>query len=245
LTNIEYNQNRYNPDLKTFEIGRIFIDNGSDELPDQPVHFAIAITGKRSPDFWGSKSEPVDFYDLKGLIESLFNKLHLDSFELKQDTGIDFLDRDYSVQIYLNGEKIGLMGKISNSFARVFDIEKEVFYADFCLDDLINYIARDKKYKTIGKYPYIEKDLALILENKIPSADVIEFIKGQGGKLLRNVDIFDVYSGKNIGEGLKSIAFRLKFQSDERTLNDKEVDQIFRKIIKKSETEFNASLRDK
>ena len=103
---------------------------------------------------------------------------------------------------------------------------------------LKNYIILNKKYKSIGKYPYIEKDLAFLLENKIPSLDVINYIKEQGGKLLRSVEVFDVYSNEKIERSKKSIAFRLRFQSDDRTLKDGEVDQIFRKIIKYSPVKY-------
>lgn len=245
LTTIQYNRNRNIDNLRIFEIGRIFRDQQND-IPLQPIHFAIALSGMRSPEFWNDKNSPVDFYDIKGLIESLCDKLNIRSLEFKEmSTDIHYFDKAMSSEVLINGSNAGFFGKISANFALQFDIDNEVFYADFNLSEVFKRISLEKKYKTIAKYPYIEKDLALIFENNVGAADVIKFINRQGGNLLKKVDIFDVYSGKNIGDGLKSIAFRLMFQSDERTLNDKEVDQVFRKIIKQTEIEFKATLRDK
>ena len=140
-------------------------------------------------------------------------------------------DTNYSVDLYMNSILVGNCGKLNPAILKAFDIKSDVFYAEFNFEVLKKFILLNKKYKSIGKYPYIEKDLALLLENKIPSLDVINHIKNQGGKLLRGVEVFDVYSDNKIESSQKSIAFRLRFQSDERTLKDSEVDQIFRKII--------------
>ena len=245
LTCIEYNQNRYNTDLKIFEIGRIFLNKSGNALPEQPVRFAFALTGLRQPQFWENQSARTDFYDLKGLTEALFDKLHIENIGFEIVTDLEYFENDFVLDVSKENQKLGIIGKVNTKLSSQFGIEKDIFFADFSLDHLIKFISGDKKYKIIGKYPYIEKDLALIFENNIPAVEVIKFIKSQGGKLLRKVDIFDVYSGQNISENLKSVAFRLVFQSDERTLQDNEVDQIFRKIIRQTEKEFNASLRDK
>ncbi len=245
LSTILHNQNRQNPNIKIFEIGRIFIDNGKDNLPIQPGSFAVALSGKRDPDYWGGKEEEFDFYDLKGIIENLFSKLKVDVPQFVPSAKYTFLNDDYSVQILHNKEELGYCGKLTDELCNSSNLANDVFFVEMNVDLLIKFISDEKKYKSIGKYPYIEKDLALVLENRVPADEVIAFINQHGGKLLRNVDIFDVYSGEKILSGTKSLAFRLRFQSDERTLKDKEVDQIFKRIINKSEHQFNASLRDK
>ena len=245
LITILHNQNRQNPDLKIFEIGRIFIDNGKDRLPLQPNNFAITLSGKRNPDFWAGDDTNFDFYDLKGIVENLFLKLQIEAPQFLPSQKYAFLDNDYSVELQLNNQEIGCCGKLARDVSKATNLDKEVYFAEMNLDLLIKFISNDKKYKSIGKYPYIEKDLALILEDKIPAAEVKTFIDRQGGELLQFVDVFDVYSGEKVEKGKKSIAFRLRFQSKERTLKDKEVDRVFKKIITKSEQHFNASLRDK
>ncbi|KAA3617473.1 MAG: phenylalanine--tRNA ligase subunit beta [Calditrichaeota bacterium] len=245
LSTISHNFNRQNPDLKIFEIGRIFSDNGKDKLPLQPINFAFAISGKRNPDFWGNEGENFDFYDLKGIIESLFEMLNISIPNFDSVKEFPFLDKDFSVQLSQNGQNIGYCGRISNDLINEFDLSNEVYFAELNFDLIIKFISDNKKYKTIGKYPYIEKDLALVLENNILANDVISFIYQHGGKFLRNVNIFDVYSGDKISSGHKSLAIRLRFQSDERTLKDKEIDKVFKNLINKSKQQFNASLRDK
>jgi len=245
LSTIVHNQNRQNSDLKIFEIGQIFINTGENKLPLQPSNFAFALSGKRNPEFWEAEEQSFDFYDLKGIVENIFLKLQVEFPQIIPDQNYTFLNDDYSVQFKLNGQEIGYCGKLADEIYKISDINNDVYFAELNLDLLIKFISDEKKYKTIGKYPYIEKDLALLLESKIPANEVLTFIKQQGGKLLRIVDVFDVYSGDKVAGGNKSIAFRLRFQSDERTLKDKEVDQVFKKIITKSEQRFKASLRDK
>jgi phenylalanyl-tRNA synthetase beta chain len=243
LSVILHNKNRNNHDLKLFEMGRVFKNNGKKELPEQPMYIAMAFCGKRDYEHWSDKSAPFDYYDLKGFIEMLFEALHLQypEFQLKEQK---IYDADYSIELFINDIRTGHCGKLKGDLLKSFDIKTDIYFAEFNFDILKKFILLDKKYKTIGKYPYIEKDLALLLKNDISSLQVLNHIKQHGGKLLRNVDVFDVYSDKKKESSQKSIAFRLRFQSDERTLKDEEVDQIFRKIIKKCEENFKASLRE-
>jgi phenylalanyl-tRNA synthetase beta chain len=243
LNVIQHNKNRNNHDLKIFEIGRIFKNEIKNDLPDQPVSAAIAFSGSREPEYWGCTLQDFDYYDLKGYLEMTFDAMHLAYPEFKIQKS-DIYNSDYAVELLMEKTIVGHCGKLDLNLCKAFDIKTDVFYAELNLDILKKFILLNKKYRSIGKYPYIEKDLALLLENNISSMDVVNHIKDQGGKLLRNVDIFDVYSDKKMKGSQKSIAFRLKFQSDERTLKDDEVDQIFRKIIKKCQDKFNATLRE-
>lgn len=244
LSVILHNHNRNNHDLRIFEIGRVFHSNGKNKLPAQPVFLSIALCGDRFPGSWNNTTHAVDYYDMKGVVETLFERMHLDIPEFKEIETTSLYDADYAVELCLNNTQIGSCGKLQNVILKAFNIKSEVYFSEINLEKLKNYIILNKKYKSIGKYPYIEKDLAFLLENKIPSLDVINYIKEQGGKLLRSVEVFDVYSNEKIERSKKSIAFRLRFQSDDRTLKDGEVDQIFRKIIKKCKDTFNASLRE-
>jgi phenylalanyl-tRNA synthetase beta chain len=244
LSTIKHNQNRQNPNLKIFEIGRIFINNGPDTIPLQPGKIGIALTGNRVQDFWQGDAALFDFYDIKGIIEELLQKLQIKKVKIEPGKNISYLDNDQSSIISTNGAELGSLGKINDTVKSNYGILSDVYFAEIDLDKLINYISDDKKYKTIGKYPYIEKDLALILDNSTNASEVFNFIKSRGGKHLVNITIFDVFVGDKIGKENKSLAFRLKFQSDERTLKDKEVDQVFKRIIDKSKKQFNASLRE-
>jgi len=243
LAVILHNKNRNNHDLKLFEMGRVFISKGSEKLPEQPLNLALALCGKRDRQFWGGDANDVDYYDLKGMVEMLLEGIHVSAqkFSIKKQR---IYESYYSIELSIDGSKVGHCGKLDDALLKKFDIKTDVFFAEFNFDILKKFILLDKKYNTIGKYPYIEKDLALLLNTDISSLEVIEFIKSKGGKLLRNVNVFDVYADKKIESSQKSIAFRLRFQSDERTLQDDEVDQIFRKIIKKCQENFKASLRE-
>lgn len=244
MATIVHNKNRNNNDLKIFEMGRVFYDKTENDLPEQPIHFSIALTGSRNPEFWDRQLIDVSFYDIKGIIEQLFDNLLLKDYHFQSITEKEYFDPDFSVKVLIANEEIGILGRLNKQVLKAFDIKSDVYFSEFNFGSLKKYISLHKKYNSIGKYPYIEKDLALLLENNIQSAAVINQIEEQGGRLLKSIDIFDVYSNKKMNPDQKSIAFRLKFQSSERTLTDEEVDQIFRKIIKSCENAFNAKLRE-
>jgi phenylalanyl-tRNA synthetase beta chain len=243
LLTISFNKNRNMHDTKFFEMGNIFSAASSKGPQYQPYKFALALSGNRNPVFWDGMVNTIDFYDIKGLIEQLLEKLNVDGISM-QSVQEKIYETGFSLNIILNKEKIGSLGKLDKDVLKIFDIKSDVFFAELNFDILKNSISLNKKYKSIGKYPYIEKDLALLLDNKISSEDVINFIKIQGGRLLRSVQVFDVYVNKKEGKESKSIAFRLKFQSDEKTLTDEETDRIFKKVIDKCVSNFNARLRE-
>lgn len=245
MDSIAHNKNRTLPNVRFFEMGRIFISNGTDVLPEQPHHLAMALSGARTPQNWNREDAEVDYYDIKGLIEDLFTRLKISAFSFIPNSNHLELESTMAVDILVENRIIGKMGKISDSVSKNFAISDAVYYIELNTKSLLKYILRDKKYKTIGKYPYIEKDLALLLDKSILSSDVITYIKKQAGKLLTSAHVFDMYEGEKINKGLKSLAIRLTFQSDERTLSDKEVDKVFKKIITHSKTQFNATLRDR
>lgn len=244
LTTINHNKNRNNHDLSFFEIGRIFRASDNNVLPDQPLSCAFALTGERNPNYWDGHLTNVDFYDIKGIIEELFEQFQISAYSFQPILDCNYLDTDHSLKVYIEEKEIGYFGKVSPDTLRSFDIKSDVFFSELNFELLKNHILLNKKYNSIGKYPYIEKDLALLLPNKIQADEVIKFIQEQGGKLLKKVEIFDVYLDKKLNTDQKSIAFHLKFQSDDRTLKDEEVVRVFIKIIKKCEDKFNAKLRD-
>ncbi len=246
LSVIGHNVKRNMPDLRLFELGRVFYSKGENVIPEQPIHCAIAITGNAEPGHWSNpKPLKVDFFDLNGIIETYFEKLLLDRLEFVSYSNQSKFDAHQAVQIRYNNKIIGEAGKVDSSIIKTYGFEKDVYFAELNASLLETLIKDSIKYKTIAKFPSSERDLAFIVDKNLPAAELLNFIKKQGGKILKDVSVFDLYSGDKVDAGKKSIAFRLSFQSDIKTLNDKEIDRIFKKIIQQAEKNYSAVLRDK
>ncbi len=245
LHSVSYNKNRQNSDIKFFEIGRTFkTESNSFQGIKQHYYVSFAITGDESPVFWKGQSKTLDFYDLKGYLESLFEDLLITGIEFDQTSEIEFLDKNISVLLNQSGKTIGVAGKISSFVEKLFDINDPVFIAELQLDALDLSKVVEQKFLPFTRYPYVEKDIAFIVSKSLQAIDITKFIKNVAGNLLTKITIFDLYEGEKVGPGKKSIAFRLRFESKERTLNDVEVDKIFKKIINECKNKYNATLRE-
>ena len=145
-----------------------------------------------------------------------------------------------SAEILVDREPIGFLGRIHPSIKK-----DDIYVVEFNLSKLINKTVKPIKYKEVSKYPEVNKDLAFIVKKDVTVAEIMKQIKKSGGRLLTNIDVFDVYTGENVGVDEKSIAFSLTFNDPTKTLNDEEVTTVFNKIINDVETKMGAKLRDK
>ncbi len=243
LASMAYNINRNQPHLRFFEIGRVFYKSNT-EIPKQPTRIGLGITGNRYPEAWNNNEEKVDFYDLKGILESFFSIIHLDKARFILYSENSLYKSGYAAEILIEDEKAGHCGLVAQETARKFGLNTEAYVAELDYEILEKQINRELKYIPIPKFPYIEKDVAFVIDKTTEAATVIEMIRKYGGRLLSDVTVFDVYEGDKIPQGKRSVAFRLRFQSLERTLKDAEVEQIFRKIIKKAEKEHGIPIRE-
>ncbi len=243
LKAIAHNQNRNIQDIRLFEIGRVFRNYKKDQLPDQPKIIAGVISGRRFPQTWNSSTEMIDFYDAKGISESFIAKIFLDNFHIILYDKYVYLSGQETIAFSYKNQIFGYCGRVDDKIIKSFGINNPVYAFEFDVDLIVGKLTTSKKYAPVPKFPYIEVDMALVMNEEISSADVISFVSEIGRPLLNHVEIFDVYRGNNLLESQKSLAIRMRFQSSERTLSDKEVDKIFRKIISESERKFNARLR--
>ena len=182
----------------------------------------------------------VDFYVLKGIIENILNYLGLKNRYDFKVSEINDLHPGMSAIITVDREPIGFMGRIHPSIKK-----DDIYVLEFSLTKLIDKKVKPIKFKEISKYPEIKKDIAFIVKKDTTAATLIEQIKKAGGRLLTDVDVFDIYTGENVGVDEKSIAFALTFSDSTRTLSDEEVTVVFKNIIDKVCANCNAILRDK
>jgi len=243
LDTIQWNSNRSINDLRLFEIGRKFF-NRQHSLPDEKTDIVCAITGvkKRVPLWNDEKNKNVNFFQLKGFLEALFNYFHIDNYAIKR-CKTPFFENECSFGIYMTKKISGYMGKISPRIQEQWELKQDIYIYEIDLEDFISNSNKDLMYSKIAKFPLINRDLSVIIDENILSGDLTEYIKKTGGKYLNQVDIFDVYRGKGIPDGKKSITLNLKFLSKDKTLTENEINPIFKKIIKSLEQKFSASLR--
>ena len=230
-----YNKSHSNKDVSIFEIGKGFYKKDNEFHEEEKL--GCLMSGKYSLGIGNEKN--IDFYIIKGVVEELLDFLgYKDRYSFKEIENIPKEFHPYqSASIVVNGKEIGIIGKLHPK------LEKDVYAFEINLSILKEIRVGSIKFKEINKYPTIEKDMAFIVDKNILSEDISKEIKKSGGKLVTNIQIFDLYTGVNIGINNKSIAFKVTFEDYTKTLTDEEVMTVFNKIIDSVENKFNAKLR--
>jgi len=230
--------------IAIFEIGNTFLANEADLLPQEPLRLIIALTGPRALPTWQSTDQtPMDFYDLKGLVASLFESLHLD--------GVHYQPREHPsyhpgkcANILVNSQPIGWFGEIHPQVRENYEFAPSpVLAAEIDLDLLRALVPEGFTIQAVPSFPPVLEDLAIVVAESIPAEQVARIIHQAGGEVVTQVRLFDVYRGGQAGPGLKSLAYRLTYQATERTLTDQEVAQIRKRIVQQLENELGAKLR--
>lgn len=241
--NRSYGQN----DLRMFELGAVFFrkvdapENLDDINEEQRV--MVLLTGSTLPQVYDSYSRNSDLFDLKGEVDSFLKKFLLDKYcFISYDNDSALTEPTLSVEI--NGTYAGFLGRIKKSILEEFDIEDDVFVCDLKLQILESNYVKDKRFRLLPRYPKVTRDVAFIVDRSLAQEKLENVIREMGGELLEQVRLFDVFIGEQVGTGKKSLAYALKFQPKDRTLTDKEIDEIMGAIIKGVVKKFNARLRD-
>jgi phenylalanyl-tRNA synthetase beta chain len=239
LETIRFNSNRKNADLKLFELGKVY--SKAEEKYIESTILSVVLCGNQYPEMWNTGKEKENFFRLKGAIDCVFNQLGV-SPESKELSGINIISN--GIQYLLNNKVIAFAGIVKNDILKSFDIQSDVFYAQINLDELYKPLAKHKiEFKEVAKYPEVRRDLALLIDEKISFDQVVQIAKKSEKSLLKSVQLFDVYQGKNLESGKKSYAISFILQDADATLNDKQIDKVMNKLIKAYEEELGATLR--
>ena len=244
LETIARNLARKNDDLKIFEIGSVFMPKALPltELPIEKLMLSGALTGKRDELAWNQGKEMVDFYDAKGIVEVLFERLGIKKYTVQ--AGEHYAMHPGKTALFMKGkEVIVYVGEVHPQVQAQMNITKKTYLFEMDIETLMKYAALTCRYQSMPKYPAISRDLALVVNQEVMASDIEKAIVKNAGKLLNNIRLFDVYMGEQVGQGQKSLAFSLQFQSAEKTLTDAEIDPYFNSIVKNLEEIFAAKLR--
>ncbi|MDW0112942.1 phenylalanine--tRNA ligase subunit beta [Sporosarcina saromensis] len=236
-----YNVARRIDSVALYETGSVFLGMEEDGLPREVEHVAAVMTGKWVDHAWQGETKKVDFFVLKGIVEGMMNRLGLaDRLSFEQSV-VDGMHPGRTATILLNGERIGLIGQIHPTEQKKRDL-KETYVMEMNLKQVLTVATEDLIYVPVPRFPSISRDIALVVSTVTSAGALESVIRQAGGKLLKDVKLFDLYEGENVEEGKKSLAFSLTYFDPERTLTDEEVVKVHDKVLN-ALTEANAQLR--
>lgn len=242
--NLARNLARKNDDVALFEVGSVFFPKALPvtELPDEVVKIAGAITGRRNAQGWNQTNDMIDFYDAKGIIEELLANLRVTRYTV--EAGTHYAMHPGKTALFKKGrDVIATVGEVHPAVLSAYGITKPVYIFELDATTVMKYMAKDLKYKALPKYPATSRDLAMLVDVDVNAADIEKAMTKAAGQNLTQITLFDVYTGKQVEEGKKSLAFSLTFQSNDKTLTDAEIDPAIEKIVAKLQKDFNANLR--
>lgn len=237
LENTIYNINRKNPDIKFFELGKIYQKR---ESYTERKQFAILVSGREVRENWLEPKSATNFYYLKGYVQLLLDRL---GFTFVEKSLVDNRFAD-AIELLVGEKVVARIGKVSSQLLKSFDIEQDCYYAEIEIEVVESLRNKDNfKFVDIPKFNKIRRDLALLVDKNVTYSELYEAVMKEKSPILKSVNLFDVYEGKNLPEGKKSYALSFELLNEEKTLEDKEITEVMDKIIKIFETKFQASLR--
>ena len=240
LEMVERNQNRQNPDLKLFEFGKTYhkYDSGYSENK----RLIIALTGLNKSENWNSSGDKATYYDLKGLVISMMSRLGFEAILTEKPLKKSMLADGQELHVLKN--KIGEIGWLNAKQKKYFGIKNDVFVADLDWDNIINSLQFTKvKYTELPKTFAVRRDFSLLIDKNVTFAEIEAIASGCDHQILKEVGLFDVYEGDKLEAGKKSYAVSFKFQDQEKTLKDQQVDAVMEKIRQELSAKLNAQLR--
>lgn len=244
---IAHNARHSQSDLRLFEIGKAFRHGRSDQgvIPGivEVVELGIALSGRAEPSSWDLPSRESDLFDLRGLIDRFLAALHYPEPTYNQVSDEQWGFGAPSLSIWIGGVEIGRIGPFDQWIVDRFELTGKPVVAVIDLERLFHLEREQKKYRKPSKYPTVERDISLLVGSATTNDAIVSTIRETGRPLLRSVELFDIYAGKGIPEGKKSMSYRLTFGSDDRTLEEKDIETILGTILSRLGVDFGASLR--
>ena len=235
MKTISSNYAKKNNNLKLFEYAKVYRNKSNienNELPDEEQILTIAITGKEEK-----------FYILKGIVENVLETVNLNRYDISKYSENKSYHPGKTAIIKIGNDPIIILGQIHPIVQENYDVLDKVYIAEINMKKLEKYSKKEKKYTPIPKYPAVERDIAILVDEKIEVLKIEKIIRSKAKKILEDVVLFDIYRNEKIGNNKKSVAYALKFRAKDRTLNDEEISEVMENIIKALEDELGAELR--
>ncbi len=249
LDTVSYNLSRQTHHLKLFEIGHTFIHNDPDELPEEKEILAGLWTGTREMKTWHVSPQTCDFFDIKGVVETLLNTLHIkkvDFTRFESDPSISrqhpYYRKGHTAGIYREAINLGVVGEISPTVLTGFNISQSVFMFEINTSILLDHTPNNRKAHTLPRYPAIMRDITVIVDSTIEGLSLKTYLMNQDEPLVESIQLIDVFKGKPIPSGKTSLSFRVTYRSDKETLMDDMVNDIHHQMTRRLVKDFDADL---
>ena len=252
LENIRRNINFQHPDIRLFETGKIFLQHQADALPEERNYLCAVISGRRYPEaeLLYYSEQTTDFFDIKGAVANLLQVLRVTAsdggslFALVPDQVQPYCDPSCAAVVRDGERVIGSLGAVHPETLKGFGIKQPVYFFEIDLQQLVALKTIPKQFTALPKYPSVKRDISLVVPDTVPAGDLLRAIQTQQQKYLESVEIFDIYRGKPIQAGHKSVALTVTYRSATATLDDQSVDKVHDKIVNSLMAEFNARYRE-
>ena len=226
------NYSRKVEEAKIFEIGKVYLPQGDkDKQPIEKNMLSIGMYGD------------LDFFDVKGVIELLFNNLGIRKYVFEREKDNKTFHPGIAAKILIKNKEVGVIGQVHPTVIEKYDLPSKVILCEVDFDDVVSNSDLNKEFKQLPKYPAIERDMALFVSKDTMVSEIEGIIRKLGGNLIEKVKLFDVYTGEQVPEGQKSVAYSLVYRSKDRTLKDEEVSRVHESIVKEIETKLGGKLR--
>jgi phenylalanyl-tRNA synthetase beta chain len=242
LRTTRFNAGYGTKNTQIFEIGRVYMNGSAGQMPREKNVVAGLLTGAREDDAWYAKARALDFYDLKGILEALAGGLSLIDSAMIRSTDI-LLHPGQQAQLTAAGHTVGSFGLLHPSIGKAFELEGDVFVFELDAAALAAAAQTAKRVAAPGRFPAMTRDISFLVEMSIESVAIDTLIKGAGGDLLIDVQLFDLYEGEHVPAGKKSLAYRLTYQSPDRTLTVEETDAAHEQVLEALKEFVQAEIR--
>ena len=246
MRTVEHNLRNGQTMMRLFDIGKTFHRSTEQSfIPGilEQEHLCYVQCGYSDSENWSGKTRNIDFYDIKGISEELLSSLNISNYTVSSHDAKGIFSIN-ALDILCDGISVGTVGEVSAEYRSMFGIDSFVFAAEINLSKLYIVKTVEKKYKPVPHFPAVKRDVAFVVDSTIDAGAIQKALVKSGGQLLQSVRVFDVFEGKSLGEGKKSLAFSLTFQSSERTLVEQEVGEAVSKMVKEVERSSGGKLRE-
>jgi len=246
LETLATNVRHQSPDVRLFEVGRVFEGQGPGQLAHEETRVGIALTGLRAPRSWFSGKARVDVFDVRGAVETVVEALSRGDVTVEPAEAppyLPYLEDGRAAAVLVQGSPVGILGELHPGVQRAFDLPAPVFVAELSLDRLEALPARTLLYRSLPRFPGVQRDLAVVLDASVPALEVSRAILAIPSPWLRRVVLFDLYTGEQVGPGRKSLAYALFYQAEDRTLTDAEVNGVHADLVERLRTQLGAEVR--
>jgi len=243
METVRYNISRKNPNLKIFELKKVFFPIEGERLPKEVKYLAGLAMGVDRDPHWVLSPRPIDFYDVKGCIEDLLEALQIKEIKFKRAEDVPYLHPGKGSSVLCGKEVVGVLGEVHPQVLGHYEIHGKVYLFEIDFERMVKWAGEGKRFRPLPKFPAVYRDLSLVIDESLEVKNVAEAIWNFHQPFIDEINLFDLYRGAPIPEGKKGVSYRIRYQANDRTLTDEEVNRYHEKVISWLREVFQAELR--